>query len=66
MSDTHPEALPERFFTKSELARLLRVCCDTLDQWRRKKLLPEPIRLAGGKVLWTEQQVRELLAKGGR
>jgi predicted DNA-binding transcriptional regulator AlpA len=51
----------DQLLTTNEVARLLRVSRVTLWQWRRKGLVPPPIRLGLSRLRWRAQDVRDYL-----
>lgn len=52
------------YYTREELLDLLHITDPTLNDYRKRKLIPEPIRIAGGKVLYDKAKVHEALASG--
>lgn len=52
------------YYTREELLEVLHVTDPTLNAWREKGLIPEPVRLAGGKVLYDKAKVYEAINSG--
>ena len=52
------------YYTREELLEVLHVTDPTLNEYRRKGLIPEPIKMAGGKVLYDKANVREAIESG--
>lgn len=52
------------YYTREELLEVLHVTDPTLNEYRRKGLIPEPIKMAGGKVLYDKAKVREAIESG--
>ena len=55
----HPVGIPE-------IAEALKVQRSTVDQWRARKLLPEPKWIVGGRPAWDMDDVMEWARKTGR
>ena len=51
----------DQLLTTNEVARLLRVSRVTLWEWRRKGLVPAPIRVGLNRLRWRAQDVRNYL-----
>ena len=52
------------YYTREELLELLHVTDPTLNRYRERGLIPEPHKIAGGKVLYDKAKVYEALASG--
>lgn len=52
------------YYTREELLEVLHVTDPTLNEYRKKGLIPEPVRMAGGKVLYDKAKVREAIESG--
>ena len=53
------------YYTREELAAVLHVSQPTLLEYRRKGLIPEPVKI-GGRVLYDKSKVRELSVKNSK
>jgi excisionase family DNA binding protein len=51
----------DQLLTTNEVARLLRVSRVTLWEWRRKGLVPAPIKVGLNRLRWRAQDVRNYL-----
>lgn len=51
----------DQLLTTNEVARLLRVSRVTLWEWRRKGLVPPPIRVGLNRLRWRAEDVRKYL-----
>jgi predicted DNA-binding transcriptional regulator AlpA len=51
----------DQLLTTNEVARLLRISRVTLWDWRRKGLVPPPIKLGLNRLRWRAQDVRNYL-----
>lgn len=51
----------DQLLTTNEVARLLRVSRVTLWEWRRKGLVPPPIKVGLNRLRWRAQDVRNYL-----
>ena len=51
----------DQLLTTNEVARLLRVSRVTLWEWRRKGLVPPPIKLGLNRLRWRAQDVQNYL-----
>ena len=51
------------YYSREELLEVLHVTDPTLNEYRKKGLIPEPIRM-GGKVLYDKAKVREAIESG--
>ena len=52
------------YYTREELLEKLHVTDPTLNQYRKRGLIPDPIKIAGGKVLYDKAKVREAIESG--
>ena len=52
------------YYSREELLEVLHVTDPTLNEYRKKGLIPEPIKIAGGKVLYDKAKVREAIESG--
>lgn len=52
------------YYSRDELLEVLHVTDPTLNEYRRKGLIPEPIKIAGGKVLYDKAKVLEAIESG--
>ena len=52
------------YYTREELLELLHVTDPTLNEYRKKGIMPEPVKMAGGKVLYDKAKVREAIESG--
>lgn len=52
------------YYTREELMQLLHITDPTLNKFRRQGLLPEPIKIAGGRTLYDKAKVREAIESG--
>ena len=52
------------YYTREELLEVLHVTDPTLNEYRKKGLIPEPTKLSGGKVLYEKMKVHEALKSG--
>ncbi len=50
-----------RLLTIREVAKALRVSVRTVQRWRKRGLLPSPVRLSEQKVFWRESDLQQLL-----
>ena len=50
------------YYTRNELAAVLHVSQPTLLEYRKKGIIPEPVKI-NGRVLYDKAQVRNVLAK---
>jgi len=51
---------------ETEIAALLGVQANTVHQWRKRKVLPEPAGTVSGQPWWPENVVREWARRTGR
>jgi excisionase family DNA binding protein len=51
----------EQLLTTTEVARLLRISRVTLWEWRRKGLVPAPVRVGLNRLRWRANEVRDYL-----
>ena len=49
--------IQDKFIRPSELSIFLGVSKSTLWRWRKKKLLPEPVKIGSGVVIWKKSDV---------
>jgi predicted DNA-binding transcriptional regulator AlpA len=54
---------PLALIRKPELAALLNVSAWTIDGWRKRKTIPQPIRLSGQVVAWRRSAISDWLAQ---
>lgn len=52
------------YYTREELLELLHVTDPTLNKYREDGKIPEPVKIAGGKVLYDKAKVHEALTSG--
>lgn len=52
------------YYTREEMLELLHVTDPTLNRYREEGKIPDPVRLAGGKVLYDKAKVHEAIASG--
>lgn len=52
------------YYTREEMLALLHVTDPTLNKYREDGLIPEPVKMAGGKVLYDKAKVREAIESG--
>ena len=52
------------YYSREELLEVLHVTDPTLNEYRKKGLIPEPIKIAGGKVLYDKAKVQEAIESG--
>ena len=52
------------YYSRDELLEVLHVTDPTLNEYRKKGLIPEPIKIAGGKVLYDKAKVLEAIESG--
>ncbi len=52
------------YYSRKELLELLHVSDPTLNEYREKGLIPEPVKIAGGKVLYDKAKVHEAIESG--
>lgn len=52
------------YYTREELLELLHVTDPTLNRYRTMGILPQPVKMAGGKVLYDKAKVREAIESG--
>lgn len=52
------------YYTREELLEKLHVTDPTLNEYRKKGLIPEPVKIAGGKVLYDKAKVLEAIESG--
>lgn len=52
------------YYSRKELLELLHVTDPTLNEYRTRGLIPEPVKVAGGKVLYDKAKVHEAIESG--
>ena len=52
------------YYSRDELLEVLHVTDPTLNDYRKRGLIPEPIKIAGGKVLYDKAKVLEAIESG--
>ena len=52
------------YYSREELLEVLHVTDPTLNDYRKRGLIPEPIKIAGGKVLYDKAKVLEAIESG--
>ena len=52
------------YYSREELLEVLHVTDPTLNDYRKRGLIPEPIKIAGGKVLYDKAKVQEAIESG--
>lgn len=52
------------YYSREELLDVLHVTDPTLNEYRKRGLIPEPIKIAGGKVLYDKAKVLEAIESG--
>lgn len=52
------------YYSREELLKVLHVTDPTLNDYRKRGLIPEPIKIAGGKVLYDKAKVLEAIESG--
>ena len=52
------------YYSREEMLDLLHCSDPTLNSYREKGLIPEPIKVDGGKVLYDKAKVREAIESG--
>ena len=52
------------YYSREELLEVLHVTDPTLNEYRKRGLIPEPIKIAGGKVLYDKAKVLAAIESG--
>ena len=52
------------YYSREELLEVLHVTGPTLNDYRKKGLIPEPVKIAGGKVLYDKAKVLQAIESG--
>lgn len=52
------------YYTREEICELLHVSKPTLHNYRKKGLVPEPIKVDGGRVLFNKVDVHQAISSG--
>jgi len=52
------------YYSREELLEVLHVTDPTLNDYRKKGLIPEPVKIAGGKVLYDKAKVLQAIESG--
>ena len=52
------------YYTREELEQLLHVTSPTLIEYRRKGKIPEPIKVANGRVLYNKTEIHKAIESG--
>lgn len=52
------------YYSREELLEVLHVTDPTLNEYRKRGLIPNPIKIAGGKVLYNKAKVQEAIESG--
>lgn len=52
------------YYSREELLEVLHVTDPTLNEYRKRGLIPEPIKIAGGKVLYDKAKVLDAIESG--
>ena len=52
------------YYSREELLEVLHVTDPTLNEYRKRGLIPNPIKIAGGKVLYDKAKVQKAIESG--
>lgn len=63
LTNNQPEDLPE-LIPRKEVAKLFNISLVSLDKWRRKGLLPKPVK-QGSRVYYKKDEILELIENRG-
>lgn len=52
------------YYSREEMCQLLHITLPTLYEYRKKGLVPEPVKVAGGRVLFNKGEVHKAISSG--
>lgn len=52
------------YYSREEMCQLLHITLPTLYEYRKRGLVPEPVKVAGGRVLFNKAEVHEAISSG--